>query len=85
MRSIRRTLEERFVLPKTQRNRELLFGTRFTTIWRSEIHISQKSTPKPWTDAGVVSFFRVQYNIIVKDSEGSMLASVLASTTYSMW
>jgi len=35
MRSIRRTLEERFVLPKTQRNRELLFGTRFTTIWRS--------------------------------------------------
>jgi len=42
MRSIRRTLKGPSVLPKTQWNRAVLFRTRFTTIWRSEIHISVK-------------------------------------------
>jgi len=30
------------VLPKTQRNRAVLLRLRFTTLWRSEIHISLK-------------------------------------------
>jgi len=37
-----RTLRGLSVLPKTQRNRAVLFRTRFTTIWGSEIHISLK-------------------------------------------
>jgi hypothetical protein len=42
MRSTRRTLKGPSVLPKTQRNRVVLFRIRFTTIWGSEIHISLK-------------------------------------------
>jgi len=42
MRRIHRTLRGPSVLPKTQRNRAVLFRTRFKTIWRSEIHISLK-------------------------------------------
>jgi len=29
-------------LPKTQRNRVVLLRSRFTTLWRSEIHINIK-------------------------------------------
>jgi hypothetical protein len=36
MRSIRLKLRGPSVLPKTQRNRTVLLGTRFTTLWRSE-------------------------------------------------
>jgi hypothetical protein len=42
MYSIRRTLRGPSVLPKTQRNRAVLFRTRFTLLWRSEIHINPK-------------------------------------------
>jgi hypothetical protein len=70
-------LRGRSVLLKTQRNPAVLFRTRFTTIWRSEIHIGLK------VDAGV-GFFSVQYIMSVKDSEGNMLGSEHASTTYGM-
>jgi hypothetical protein len=42
MRSIRRNLKGASVLPKTQRNGAVLFLTRFTTLWRSEIHTNLK-------------------------------------------
>jgi hypothetical protein len=42
MRRLHRTLRGPSVLPKTQRNRAMLFRTRFITIRRSEIHISLK-------------------------------------------
>jgi hypothetical protein len=38
----------------------------------------------PWTDAGVV-FSGVQYIISVMDSEGNLLESAHAPTTYGMW
>jgi hypothetical protein len=78
MRSIRRTLRGPSVLLKTQRNCTVLFRTRFTTIWRSEIHIGLK------VDADV-GFFGVRYVMSVKDSEGNMPRSAHASTTYGMW
>jgi hypothetical protein len=42
MRRIRRNLEGRSVLPKTQRNHAVLLETRFKTLWRSEIHNNLK-------------------------------------------
>jgi hypothetical protein len=42
MRSIRLTFRGPSVLQKTQRNRTDLLGTRFITLWRSEIHINLK-------------------------------------------
>jgi hypothetical protein len=42
MRSIRRTLKELSVLPKTERSQTILLRTRFTTLWRSEIRINLK-------------------------------------------
>jgi hypothetical protein len=66
------------VLPKTQRTRTVLFRTSFITICRNEIDI------KLTVDAGVGFFSGVQYIISVKDSEGNMLGSVHASTTYGM-
>jgi hypothetical protein len=42
MRSKRRTLKGQSLLSKTQQNRADLLGTRFTTLWRSEIHINLK-------------------------------------------
>jgi hypothetical protein len=42
MRSIRRTFRGTSVLPKTQRNRDILLRIRLTTWWRSEIHINLK-------------------------------------------
>jgi hypothetical protein len=77
-RSIRRTLRGPFVLLKTQWNRAVLFQTRFTTTWGSEIHISLK------VDAGVGFFSGVQYIIFVKESEGNVLEGVHASTAYGM-
>jgi hypothetical protein len=69
MRSIRRTLRGPSALPKTQRNRALLYRTCFTTIGGSEIRISQKIY------AGVDFFSGVQYIISVKDSKDNMLGS----------
>jgi hypothetical protein len=43
-----------------------------------------KSTPTPWTDAGVAFVFGVQCIISVKDSEGSILVSAHASTLYAV-
>jgi hypothetical protein len=43
MRSTRRKLRGPSVLPKTQRNRAVPLPTRFTTLWRGEIHINLKS------------------------------------------
>jgi hypothetical protein len=40
MHGIRRTLRGPSVLPKTQRNHDVLFRTRFTTLWGSEIQIN---------------------------------------------
>jgi hypothetical protein len=40
MRRICRNFRGPSVLPKKQRNRAVLFRTRFTPIWRNEIHIS---------------------------------------------
>jgi hypothetical protein len=45
----------------------------------------QKSTPTPWTDAGVAFVCAVKYIISIKDSEGSMLVSAHASTAYAVW
>jgi hypothetical protein len=45
MRSIRRTLRGPFLLPKTQRTLAVLFKTRFTTFWRSEIRMSLRVDP----------------------------------------
>jgi hypothetical protein len=42
MRSIRPTLRGLSFLPKTQRNRAVLYRTRFTTLWRSEVHNNKK-------------------------------------------
>jgi len=42
MRSIRGAFRGPSVLQKTQRKRAVLFRTRFTTMWRSGIHISMK-------------------------------------------
>jgi hypothetical protein len=42
MRSILWTLKGPSVLPKTKQIRTVLFRTRFTTLWRSEIHINLK-------------------------------------------
>jgi hypothetical protein len=55
MRSIRRTLRGSSVLTKTERNRVVLFRTRFT-IWGSEIHMSKirRRRPEP-TPASVYS------------------------------
>jgi len=78
MRSIHRTLRGPSVLLKAQRNCAVLFRTRFTTIWRSEIRINLK------VDASIGFFSGVQYIISVKDSEGNMLGSAHASTTYGM-
>jgi hypothetical protein len=77
MRSIFRTLREPSVLPKSQRNPAVLFRAGFKTIWGSEIHIGLK------VHAGV-GFFGVQNIMSVKDSEGNMLGSAHASTTYGM-
>jgi hypothetical protein len=42
MRSRRRKLRGLSVLPKTQLNHAVLIGTRFKTLWRSEIRIKLK-------------------------------------------
>jgi hypothetical protein len=42
MRSLRQKLRGPSLLPKTQRNRAFLLGTRFTTLWRSENHKNLK-------------------------------------------
>jgi hypothetical protein len=65
------------VLPKTQRNRAVLFRTRFTTIWRSEINIGLKVDDND-DDAGI-GFYRVKYVMYVKDSESNKLRRVHAS------
>jgi hypothetical protein len=72
MRRIRRRLRGRSVLPKTQWNNAVILRTRFTTLWRSEIHTNRK------IDAGL------RYTISIKDSEGSMLLSAHASTVYAV-
>jgi hypothetical protein len=67
------------VLPKTKWNRAELCGTRFITIWRSEINTGLKA------DAQVgLGFFHVQYIMYVKESEGNMLGSAHESTTYAI-
>jgi hypothetical protein len=47
-------------------------------LWRSDIHINLK------IDAGVALVSAVQYIISIKDSEGSMPVSALASTVYAV-
>jgi len=52
---IRRRLRGRSVLPKTQRNHAVLLRTRFTTLWRSEMHINRK------IDAGAHNRYRRRF------------------------
>jgi len=66
MRRIRRNLRGPSVLPKRQRNRAVLFRTRFTTIRRSEIHISLNVDADALTDACVGFLSGVQYIISVR-------------------
>jgi hypothetical protein len=80
MRSIRHTLRGPSLLPKTLRNRAVPFRTRFATILRSEVRISLEVK----ADARVGLFSGVLYIISVKDSEGDILGSAHASTTYGM-
>jgi hypothetical protein len=44
-----------------------------------------KSTPTPWTDAGVAFVYAVQDIVSIKNSEGSMLVSAHAPTVYTVW
>jgi hypothetical protein len=80
MRSIRRPFRRPSLVPKTQRNRTVLFRTHFTTIWRSKIHIGLKVD----AEAGVAFVYGVQCIISIKDSEGSILVSAHASTVYAV-
>jgi hypothetical protein len=62
MRSVRRTLRGPSVLSKTKRNRVVLLRTRFTTLWRSEIHISLKiDADAPYKTTGniIVSYVSI--------------------------
>jgi hypothetical protein len=77
MRSFHRTLKGASVLPKTQRNRAVLFRARLTKRWRCEIHVNLKV----YANAGDCYLSGVQYVISVEDSE-DMLGSGHASTTY---
>jgi hypothetical protein len=67
-------------MQKAQRNLAVLFRTRFTTLWRSEIRINLKID----ADAGVALVSAVQYVISIKESEGSTLVSAHASTVYAV-
>jgi hypothetical protein len=80
MRSIRRTLRRPSLLPKSQWNRSVLLRSRYTTLWRSEIHINENID----ADAGVPFVSTVQCIIPTHDSEGSMLVSGRASTVYAV-
>jgi hypothetical protein len=80
MRSIRRTLRRRSLIPKTKRNRAVLLRTRFETLWRSQIHINLKID----ADAGVAFVYGVQFIISIRDSEGSIQVSAHASTVYAV-
>jgi hypothetical protein len=64
MRSILRTLKDTSVLPKTERNYEVLLLKRFKTLWRSGIRINLKIN----ADAGVAFVSGVRYVIFIKDS-----------------
>jgi hypothetical protein len=57
MRSVGRKLSGHSVLLKTQGNRAVLLQTRFTTLWKSEIHMNLKLD----ADAGVAFVSAVQY------------------------
>jgi hypothetical protein len=83
-RTIRRTLRGTPVLPKTQWNHSVLFGTRFTTLWRSEIPSSLKVDANALNQRRRRFFSGVQYLVSVKETEGIMLGSTHASTTYGM-
>jgi hypothetical protein len=61
---------------KLQRNRAVLFPERFTTVWRSEIHIDLK------TDAGVAFVSGVQYVISIKGYGGHTLDTAHACKTH---
>jgi hypothetical protein len=69
---------------KTLQNRAVLLGTRFTYLWRSEIHINLK------IDANALNRRRrcfsptKQYIMSIKGSDGNVLASAHASMTYTM-
>jgi hypothetical protein len=80
VRSISRTFRGPSVLTKTQSNRTLLLRTRFTTLWRSDIHMNLKID----ADAGVAFVSAVQYIISVKKSAVSMLVTAHASTIYAL-
>jgi hypothetical protein len=80
MRSIRRTLRGPSVLSKTQRNHAVILRTRFTTLWRSDIHINLKID----TDAGIAFVSGVQYAICIKDNEDSTLVGAHTSTVYAV-
>jgi len=69
------------VLPKTQRNRAVLFRTRFKMTWRSEIHISIKVDGEAlkWRR----QLFLLRYTVYhICHSEGNTLENAQASMVY---
>jgi hypothetical protein len=66
---------------KTQRNCEVLFPKRFTTLWRREIHIDLKIDADACTDAGVAFVSGVQYVIPIKGYGGRILDTAYACKT----
>jgi len=80
MRSTRRTPTEPSVLLKIQRNRPGLFQTRVTTIWGSEIQISQNFDDED----GVSLCDSVQDITYITDSDGNMQRSAHACLTCRM-
>jgi hypothetical protein len=67
---------------KTQRYRAILLRTRFTTLWRSEIHINLKIVTDALNRRRRRFMSAVQYIISIEDSEGSMLVSAHTSTIH---
>jgi hypothetical protein len=67
---------------KTPWNRPVLFPTRFTTLWRREIHIDLKLTPTPCTDVGVAFSSGVQYVKSINGHGGRILDIAHACKTH---
>jgi hypothetical protein len=70
---------------KTQRNRAVILRTRLKRCGEGKSIPISKSTPTPRTDAGVAFMSGVQYVILIKGNEGSILVSAHACTVYAVW
>jgi len=84
VRRIRRSFRGRSVLPKTQRIQAVLLLTRFSTLWRYEIHINLKIDVNALNRRRRRFCVRRKYVVSIRDSEGSMLISGHASSVYAV-